>query len=81
MTLAKEVTDLQTRLAEAQRAHARAEGTREAAQATLDNAYKELKTTFGVDSEEEAEEMLEGLYAELQMAIGELAAALDRIGV
>ncbi len=81
MTLATEVADLQTRLTEAQRAHARAEGTREAAQAALDSARKELKVAFGVDNDADAQELLEGLHADLQMVIGEMTAALARIGV
>lgn len=75
-----EIHELQKRLERAQREHARAEGTRDAAQAALDNARRELKEEFGFDTVAEAEDLLETLAAELQTAISRLTGQLDEIG-
>lgn len=75
-----EIKDLQKRVEQAERERARAEGTRDAAQNALDNAFRELKDDFGVDTLPEAEELLESLHADLQMAINKLTGQLAKIG-
>lgn len=81
MTLAEDVTAIQSRLADAERTRARAEGQRDAAQSALDNARDELKRDFGVDSAEAAERLLTELRAELVDIVALISAKLDEIGV
>jgi len=81
MSLAEDVAALQTRLAEAQRASARAEGARDNAQAVLNTARAQMKEQFGVDNPEQAEELLERLREELSRLVSAISARLDEIGV
>lgn len=81
MTLAEDVVALQARLADAQRARARAEGARDAAQAALDNAKQELNQDFGVDTIGQAETLLDQLRDELAALVEQISAKLDQIGV
>lgn len=81
MTLMEEVSKLQQRLATAQRERNRAEGAYETAKAVAESARAELKQDFGVDTVEDANELLGDLKSQLQKIIADLNEALDRIGV
>lgn len=81
MTLMEQVSALQERLAEAQRDRARAEGARDSALKAARDARAELNQQFGVDSLDEAENLLTDLRSELERIVAELTAKLDQIGV
>jgi hypothetical protein len=81
MSLADDVTNLQERIAEAQRQRARAEGTRDAAANALDNAMAELRDQFGVTTVEDAEVLQGRLRLELEHLIHQINTKLDQIGV
>lgn len=77
MNLAGDVTALQSRLAEAHRVRARAEGAREAAQHALDKARTELAEEFGVKTAEEAEQLLAELRVQLERLVAQITRQLD----
>lgn len=74
------VADIKNRLAVAQRARARAEHERDAAQAAASNARAQLSQEFQVDTQEQAAAMLAALEAELATAVAQMSAALDEAG-
>ena len=80
MTLMEDVAALQDRIAMAQKARARAEGARESAQASLDKALADLTHHFGVTGEQQAQELLAQLKAELEQITAAITAKLDEIG-
>lgn len=81
MSLESEVADLQNRISAADRERIRAEAARDAAVDAAQRARDELKREFGVDSLAEANELLEGLRAELGLIVGKVTAALDKAGI
>lgn len=81
MSLHDDVAEVQARITAAQRDKARAEGTRDAAQAAADRARDELLHDFGVTTVEQAELLLSGLRDELVQMTAEISAKLDQIGV
>lgn len=81
MSLESEVADLQNRISAADRERIRAEAARDAAVDAAQRARDELKREFGVDTLAEANELLEGLRAELGLIVGKVTAALDKAGI
>lgn len=81
MTLMEEVSKLQQRLAAAQRERARAEGAFETAKAIAAAARDELQRDFGVDTVEDAEQLMQRLRRELTELVEAINTELDRIGV
>lgn len=81
MTLAEEVVALQARLADAERARARAEGARDNAQTILDSALAELKEQFDVDDPEQAAALLVQMREQLTYLVASICERLDQIGV
>lgn len=80
MTVPQEIADLQARITAAQREHSRAEGARDAAQAAVTHAEKELERDFGVTTVEAAQDLLAKLRAELDTITAALNTQLDQIG-
>lgn len=79
--LDRAVTELKERIAAAQRARARAEHERDAAQARADSAREQLHRDFGVSTVDDARAMLDQLETELSTAVAQLRATLNEIGV
>lgn len=75
------VAALKERIAAAQRARARAEHERDAAQARADTAREQLQRDFGVSTVDDAKAMLARLETELSNAVTQLRVALTEIGV
>ncbi len=80
MDITERIADLQTRLEDAEKARLRAEGSRDAAQASAELAATELRQTFGIVSAEQAQDMLDQLRRELEEIIAQITKALDEAG-
>lgn len=81
MTLAEDVVALQTRLADAERQRARAEGARDSAKAAYTSARTELTQNFGVNTVDEATTLLEQLRSDLAVIVADMTTKLDQIGI
>lgn len=81
MTLAEDVAALQTRLADAERQRARAEGARDSAKAAFVAAREELARQFGVNTVEEAADLLDQMRADLSAVVADMTTKLDQIGL
>lgn len=81
MSLMEQVSELQNRLADAERQRARAEGARDNAKAAYEDARTRLKTDFGVDTLDEAIALLDQLRAELADIVQHISGKLDEIGI
>lgn len=78
-TFGEDIVALQKRLADAQRARARAEGAREAAQQAYDRARTDLLDRFGCADIAQAEQLLASLRADIDTLTATLTETLDRI--
>lgn len=81
MNLIDDVARLQQRLADAERQRSRAEGAYATAKAIVEQARADLRRDFGVDTVEEAEELMRQMRQEITDLIVDINAELDRIGV
>jgi hypothetical protein len=79
--LMDDVARLQQRLADAERQRSRAEGAYTTAKAIADIARADLLRDFGVETVEEAEQLMQQLHREIAEVITELNADLDKIGI
>lgn len=79
--LDSQVAALKTRLSAAQRAKLRAEGERDAAAASAEQARTQLADEFGVTSVADAQAMLMELDSELAARLDQITAALDEAGL
>lgn len=75
------IRDLETRIAAAERAHARAQGERDAAAADADRGRELLHAEFGVSTLDEAVALLTDLETQLVTATAALRDQLDAMGV
>jgi uncharacterized membrane-anchored protein len=81
MSQMSDITALQQRIAAAHRDRIRAEGARDAAQAAAATARAQLRTDFGVNTAQQAQELLGQLNEELTEIAAQISAALDKIGL
>jgi hypothetical protein len=81
MSSMQDIAQIQNRVTDAQRARARAEGARDAAQADYEAALAELETTYQIESVEEAVHLLARLRTELDQLARDITAKLDEIGI
>ncbi len=75
------IHDLEARISAAERAHARAQGERDAAAADADRGRKQLHEEFGVSTLDEAVTLLADLETQLATATKALRDQLDAMGV
>lgn len=76
-----DVNDLERRLTLAHRAKARADGAREAAEASAATIRAEMKRDFGVDTVEDAEKLLAQWQTRLDELTKHITDKLDEMGL
>lgn len=77
MEIEQEISELKVRLDQATRARSRAEFEKDAARASAEKAKQTLRDDFGVESVEEARDLLGRLREDLQGQVSRIKATLD----
>lgn len=81
MTIAEQISEVQARIATAQRERTRAEASKIAAQTNLERIQAELRDEFGITTVAEAEARLSQLSAQLAESLQAISLKLDKMGL
>jgi hypothetical protein len=80
LSIEDRVQNIKTKVANAQREQIRAEQVYDSAKASAEKIRDKLKAEFGVETAEEAKQMLATLKAKLEDSLNQAQRGLDEIG-